>query len=235
MKGGSVAPGRVEYLLSPMPIRSGGLAGPGASMNVPHVVAVGHGHPGMNLGMVPAMMQQYRMGGQRQPRHTRQRIMGPGGRGKMQTDRGGSGGHGREMENGQQFKYTANARNANMGAPPPQNPIKCAVRTNSVPMYMSSNRKQQAKMNSGASAPLTIEMLTSATPERQRQMVGEKLYPQIAEHQRTLAGKITDMFLEMENPYILHLIESHETLTEQVNEVMNVLREHGAAMPGEAA
>lgn len=100
--------------------------------------------------------------------------------------------------------------------------------------YGQPPQQAQMEMNAGSNAPLTIEMLTSATPEQQKQMLGEKLYPQIAEQQPALAGKITGMLLEMENPDILHLLENPDALTEQIDEAMNVLRAHAAAAPGEA-
>lgn len=53
--------------------------------------------------------------------------------------------------------------------------------------------------------PLTLQTLTSAPPEQQKQMLGEALYPKIQAQQPELAGKITGMLLEMDNTELLSL------------------------------
>jgi polyadenylate-binding protein len=47
--------------------------------------------------------------------------------------------------------------------------------------------------------------ILSAPPAQQKQMLGEALYPKIAAQQPELAGKITGMLLEMENPELFQL------------------------------
>merc|ERR1712106_3259 len=66
---------------------------------------------------------------------------------------------------------------------------------------------------------LTASALASATPEMQKNMIGERLYPLIHSSQPDLAGKITGMLLEMDNSELLHLLESTEAL--QVLEAHN--------------
>jgi polyadenylate-binding protein len=46
---------------------------------------------------------------------------------------------------------------------------------------------------------LTAAALATAAPQMQKQMLGEKLFPQIVKYQPELAGKITGMMLEMDN------------------------------------
>lgn len=42
-----------------------------------------------------------------------------------------------------------------------------------------------------ASAPLSASVLVSASPEQQKQLIGERLYPEVSKLQPELAGKIT--------------------------------------------
>merc|ERR1711982_174644 len=104
--------------------------------------------------------------------------------------RGGRGPGGQQMQRvnvnvpnqggnrGQPVKFNQQARNAGMQAqqPPPQQ--------QSIPQ---------------ANESLTASALASATPEMQKNMVGERLYPLIHQTQPELAGKITGMLLEMDN------------------------------------
>ena len=100
------------------------------------------------------------------------------------------------------------------------------------------NRAPRA-MNPGAAAPmkrrpeaLTAAALAAATPEQQKSMLGERLFPLIFERQGELAGKITGMLLEIDNGELLHLLESPEALDVRVNEAVEVLRAHTAAQVG---
>ncbi len=80
--------------------------------------------------------------------------------------------------------------------------------------------------------PLTAAALAAATPESQKSMLGERLFPLIFERQGDLAGKITGMLLEIDNSELLHLLESPEALDTRVNEAVEVLRAHTAAQVG---
>jgi polyadenylate-binding protein len=71
--------------------------------------------------------------------------------------------------------------------------------------------------------PLTIKQLAAAPENQQKQMIGERLYPLIAEQQPSRAGKITGMLLEMDNGELIHLLESPGALQEKVQEAMAVL------------
>lgn len=229
-----MAPGRNgAYMNAPYVAQVGrggvpaGRGGPGMPQ---YMTAMGRGQPGMSPGMNPNM-QMFGMAPQRQPRQNRQRggHMGPGGpnAGMVQNRGNPATGRGRGAPNGgapgQQYKYTTNARNANMGVPNGQQPVP-----QQVPNGQPIPQQTAADPASVAAQPLTIEMLTNATPVQQKQMLGERLYPLIAEMQPRLSGKITGMLLDMENTEILHLLESPEALTERVEEAVAVLREHAA-------
>jgi polyadenylate-binding protein len=57
-------------------------------------------------------------------------------------------------------------------------------------------------------------------------MLGEALYPQIAEKQPEKAGKITGMILEIENAELIHLLENRPALDAKVQEAVQVLDEY---------
>jgi len=71
------------------------------------------------------------------------------------------------------------------------------------------------------------QVLATLTPEDQKRVCGEKIYPSIAKSQPNLAGKITGMILE--SSYVeelVRLIEDPEALKEKVGEAIKVLKEH---------
>ena len=52
---------------------------------------------------------------------------------------------------------------------------------------------------------MSLEALSQAPPNQQKQLLGEAIYPKIQQLQPELAGKITGMLLEMDNPELLSL------------------------------
>ena len=67
-------------------------------------------------------------------------------------------------------------------------------------------------------------MLAQATPEQQKQMLGERLYTLIIPTQPQLAGKITGMFLDhLETTELLGLIDSPFALDEKIKLALAVL------------
>lgn len=86
---------------------------------------------------------------------------------------------------------------------------------------------QQQPQNGGAfdMGGLSSSLLASASPENQKQMLGEALYPKVQATEPALAGKITGMLLEMENGEIINLLEDEESLKTKVNEALDVLKE----------
>ncbi|XP_036274898.2 polyadenylate-binding protein 1-like isoform X1 [Pipistrellus kuhlii] len=71
--------------------------------------------------------------------------------------------------------------------------------------------------------PLTVSMLAAAPPHKQKQMIGERLYPLIYNVHTQLAGKITGMLLEIDNSELLFMLESPESLNAKVAEALAVL------------
>ncbi|RZS05689.1 hypothetical protein BHM03_00036232 [Ensete ventricosum] len=78
------------------------------------------------------------------------------------------------------------------------------------------------------SQPIPIGALASAlanaTPEQQRMMLGENLYPLVEQLEHDHAAKVTGMLLEMDQTEVLHLLESPDALKAKVGEAMEVLR-----------
>lgn len=145
---------------------------------------------------MPMQQRPEQRGGRRGPG-------GPGGRGN---------GAPRGQQNNRNFKYTANARNQPpREAMPPQQPV---------PVNGAAPQPQPPM------EPLTSAALANASPEQQKNMIGERLYPLIHNEQPELAGKITGMLLEMDNGELLHLLESPEALTSKIQEAMQVLEAH---------
>ncbi|KAK6258560.1 RNA recognition motif domain - like 10 [Theobroma cacao] len=69
--------------------------------------------------------------------------------------------------------------------------------------------------------------LANATPEQQRTLLGENLYPLVDQLEHENAAKVTGMLLEMDQTEVLHLLESPEALKAKVAEAMEVLRNVG--------
>lgn len=172
------------------------------------------GRPGM---MNPMMQQQRGMypmpqygGMPQQP-----------GRGGRFPGRGGRGGRGQPGRGGQQgIKFNQQVRNAHPNMAPQGPP----------PQQMPPPPQPQAPVP--AESALTPSSLASASPEMQKNMIGERLYPLIHNSQPELAGKITGMLLEMDNAELLHLLESPEALNAKIQEAMTVLEAHRAAQAG---
>lgn len=75
-------------------------------------------------------------------------------------------------------------------------------------------------------------MLANASPEQQKQILGERLFPQVQALQPDLAGKITGMLLEMDNSEVLLLLDNQEALVSKVDEAIEVLKQHNAIPEG---
>ncbi|KAM2242422.1 hypothetical protein ACFX1S_009380 [Malus domestica] len=74
-------------------------------------------------------------------------------------------------------------------------------------------------------------MLAAASPEQQKQILGEQLYPLVHKQKADLASKITGMLLEMDNSELLNLLESPDSLTAKVEEAVQVLRMSKTKVP----
>ena len=60
--------------------------------------------------------------------------------------------------------------------------------------------------------PLAASMSAQEPPSEQKQMLGQRLFPLIQGLYPDLAGKITDMLLEMDNSELVNMLEHEESL-----------------------
>ena len=72
--------------------------------------------------------------------------------------------------------------------------------------------------------PLTAAILAIVTPEEQKQMLGETLFPRIQRMYPELARKITGMLLEMDNAELLHMVEDGDSLKRWVEKAVVVIQ-----------
>ncbi|KAF3790487.1 Polyadenylate-binding protein 7 [Nymphaea thermarum] len=78
----------------------------------------------------------------------------------------------------------------------------------------------------GTTAPemgVLTSLLAAVSPQEQKQILGNRLFPLIEKLQFGLAGKITGMLLEMDNAELLLFLESPEALAAKVDEAVQVL------------
>jgi polyadenylate-binding protein len=92
---------------------------------------------------------------------------------------------------------------------------------------------QQPQQNVNISG-IDPSSLAKASSSDQKQMLGEKLFPLIAQVYPDLAGKVTGMLLEIDNAELLLMLEQPDQLKNKVDEAVVVLKSHLQAAPGAA-
>jgi polyadenylate-binding protein len=198
--------------------------------------------PGGMMGPRPGrgpMRMPYEMQGAMNPM-----MMGMGGRGPMGRFGPGRGGRGRGPMADPMMMMPGRGSRGMPGrggrgapgavpAPPGASPNAIAGQQPPPPPQQPAQQSPAPVAASGVLPPgqegtaqLTTAMLAAASPEEQKQMLGERLYPLVTQHQPALAAKITGMLLEMDNSELLLLLESPQALIAKVEEAMVVLRQH---------
>ncbi|KAJ6424342.1 hypothetical protein OIU84_025186 [Salix udensis] len=93
-----------------------------------------------------------------------------------------------------------------------------------VPYDMGGMPMRDAALSQSVPVGALATALANASPDQQRTMLGENLYPLVEQLEPEAAAKVTGMLLEMDQTEVLHLLESPEALKAKVNEAMEVLR-----------
>uniref|UniRef100_A0A5B6YUX9 Polyadenylate-binding protein n=1 Tax=Davidia involucrata TaxID=16924 RepID=A0A5B6YUX9_DAVIN len=162
--------------------------------------------PGIRPGVGPNFIMPYQL--QRQGQHGQ----------RLGFRRGGNPQHMRQQQlmhgnSNQGLRYVASARNGMDPSIVPQGLVGPMMPATPLDVQQSG----PVPMSTLASA------LASATPENQRLMLGEQLFPLVERIERDHAGKVTGMLLEMDQTEVLHLIESPDALKKKVAEALDVL------------
>jgi polyadenylate-binding protein len=233
------------------PVGPGGPGQPGMMRGGPMGAPMGY------PGAMPMYMQRPGPGGAMQPAYPMmpQMMGGPGGRGggprpggypgmmpgqpgrgypmpygmvPGQPGRGGRGGRGR----GPMIPGRGGPPNPMVGRGPNQQQqnikFNQQARNAGAPGGMPPGPQGLVTPSPQIEGALTASALASASPEMQKNMIGERLYPLIHQSQPEIAGKITGMLLEMDNSELLHLLESPEALNAKISEALQVLEAHNA-------
>ncbi|KAK2657517.1 hypothetical protein Ddye_010569 [Dipteronia dyeriana] len=93
-----------------------------------------------------------------------------------------------------------------------------------VPYDMGGMQFRDASFSQPMQTGALASALANATPEHQRTLLGEHLYPLVDQLEHENAAKVTGMLLEMDQTEVLHLLESPDSLKAKVVEAMEVLR-----------
>ncbi|XP_062101936.1 polyadenylate-binding protein 2-like isoform X2 [Humulus lupulus] len=93
-----------------------------------------------------------------------------------------------------------------------------------VPYNMGGVPFRDASFTQPMSTGALATALANSTPEQQRTLLGENLYPLVDQLEHENAAKVTGMLLEMDQTEVLHLLESPDALKAKVAEAMDVLR-----------
>ncbi|KAJ1613093.1 putative poly(a)-binding protein fabm [Cryptosporidium canis] len=151
--------------------------------------------------------QNVRAGGNNQRMHNRH--VQNGGQG-----RSGAHGHQAQQMQKQGFKFPQNVKGSDMQRVDMMQGRQIDPSTGSL---------VQNPLLAQQEVPLTAATLAAASPSMQKQLLGERLFPIIAQFQPELAGKITGMMLEMDNNELLELLNSDVEIKNKVDEAMVVL------------
>ncbi|KAJ4816450.1 Polyadenylate-binding protein [Rhynchospora pubera] len=91
------------------------------------------------------------------------------------------------------------------------------------PFDMGSLPMRDSPISQSMPISTLASALANSSPDQQRMMLGESLYPLVDQLEHENAAKVTGMLLEMDQTEVLHLLESPDALKAKVAEAMDVL------------
>eukprot|EP00298_Acanthocystis_sp_HF-20_P028280 c694_g1_i1.p1 GENE.c694_g1_i1~~c694_g1_i1.p1 ORF type:complete len:581 (+),score=179.52 c694_g1_i1:48-1745(+) len=108
-------------------------------------------------------------------------------------------------------------------------------------VYANQGQRSTRRPDSDVSVPLQqrpvnggdplVAALAKASPEEQKHMLGERLFPLVYKEQPQHAAKITGMILELEVQELLSYLEAPDQLRKKVQEAVRVLEEYSRNAP----
>ncbi|KAK7848994.1 polyadenylate-binding protein 3 [Quercus suber] len=176
--------------------------------------------PGMRPGVAPNYIMPYHLQRQGQSGH------------RMGVRRGGNFQQLPQQQqllhhnSNQGFRYMGNSRNGVDASGVPQGVVGPVMPLPFDAAPVDIQRPGPVHISTLSSA------LASASPENQRVMLGEHLYPHVENLEPHNASKVTGMLLEMDQSEVIHLLESPDALKQKVGEAMEVLRKAAATESG---
>ncbi|XP_021753342.1 polyadenylate-binding protein 2-like [Chenopodium quinoa] len=203
--------------------------GQGPPAMLPHQPAFGYQHqmmPGLRGAPVPNFFMPMVQQGQQGPRPSGRR----GGGGPVQQSQQPIMMQQQMMPRGRYHRYPP-------ARPLPDAPIP-GVTGGVLPggqFDMGGMQMRESAMSPTVPVGTLATLLANATPEHQRLLLGENLYPLVEQLEPDMAAKVTGMLLEMDQTEVLHLLESPDALKAKVAEAMEVLRNVTQQQPSNPA
>ena len=113
-----------------------------------------------------------------------------------------------------------------MSVPPPGMPQMMQPMMMVSPVMAPVSMGEQMPGQFPGQEPLTASVLAAAPPKEQKQMLGERLYPQIKKlipDHHSLACKITGMLLVLDDAEVLHMLEDDNDLKSKFQDAVAVI------------
>ncbi|KAL7208399.1 hypothetical protein ACSBR1_030202 [Camellia fascicularis] len=175
--------------------------------------------PGMRTGVSPNFIMPFQL--QRQGQ-TGQRVGARRGGNPLQMQHQHQHQQLMHRNANQGLRYVASTRN---GMDPSIVPQGLMAPMMPLPFDVSGMSTTPLDVHRPGPVPMSTlaSALASATPENQRMMLGEQLFPLVERVEPDHAGKVTGMLLEMDQTEVLHLIEAPDALKKKVSEALDVL------------
>jgi len=147
--------------------------------------------------------------------------------GQRQQQQGQGGNRRANIGQGQVKPDTRGQAPANRSRGVPRNAREPAGQPGIQPIPQPTPDAAVPTANASPAEPFNQQILAGYSPEQQKLLLGERIYPLVHKVQPELAGKITGMLLDSHYmDEIFHFLENPEALNQQINEAVTVLEQH---------